>query len=107
MCQGATMRHQIICGLVVLFAIRGACLAAIATEQVVLKASNLRCENLVEPSGLDAKEPRLGWIVESDQRAQMQTAYRILVATTQKGLSDDLGDLWDSGKVISHQTTHI
>src|SRR5689334_15745897 len=86
--KGGTMGRQILCASVVVLIICGAWQSAIATEPVVFKASHLRCENLIDPLGLDEKEPRLSWIVESDQRGQKQTAYRILIATSQQALSD-------------------
>lgn len=61
----------------------------------------LRCEYRVNPLGLDEMQPRLTWRVESSQRGQKQTAYRILVASRAELLQKDTGDLWDSGKVLS------
>jgi len=66
-----------------------------------------RCEYRVNPLGIDAPQPRLSWILESDQRGQGQTAYRILVANTTEKLQADDGDLWDSGKVSSGQSLHV
>ena len=40
----------------------------------------LRCEYLENPLGIDATQPRLSWIVESNERGQKQTAYQIIVA---------------------------
>jgi alpha-L-rhamnosidase len=72
-----------------------------------LHPTTLRCEYLVHPSGIDAINPRLSWIVESDGRGQTQTAYRILVASDEAGLAADKGDLWDSGQVQSDETAHV
>lgn len=72
-----------------------------------LHASELRCESLVDPIGLDATAPRLSWIVTSGRRGERQTAYRILAASSRDELAKDHGDLWDSGRVESAQTTHV
>ncbi len=72
-----------------------------------LEPQDLRCEYLVDPQGIDVVEPRLSWTLESGQRGQMQTAYRILVAGDPKQLAHDTGDLWDSGKVASDQSIQI
>ena len=72
-----------------------------------LKATHLQCEYLTDPLGLDIVKPRLSWIVESTQRNQKQTAYRVLVAADTDQLAKDKGDLWDSGKVASDDTTAI
>jgi alpha-L-rhamnosidase len=49
----------------------------------------------------------LSWVLESKQRAEKQTAYQILAATSEALLKSDSGDLWDTGKVASDQTLHI
>ena len=59
------------------------------------------------PLGVDSANPRLFWALESNMRGQRQTAYQILVASSEKNLSRDTGDLWDSGKVDSDETIQI
>src|ERR1035441_1096648 len=83
---------------------------ASAEEAVVgpgLTPQQLRCEYLVNPAGIDELHPRLTWVVESGQRGQRQTAYQVLVASDEARLRKDQGDLWNSGKVRSDQTTGI
>jgi alpha-L-rhamnosidase len=60
-----------------------------------------RVEYLESPLGIDVRQPRLGWKLESTERAQSQGAYRVLVASSLELLGEDKGDLWDSGKVVS------
>ena len=69
--------------------------------------ADLRCEYLVNPLGLDVAKPRLSWIITSDHRGELQTAYQVLVASTKELLDKDQGDLWDSGKIASDQSTFI
>jgi alpha-L-rhamnosidase len=73
-------------------------------ERDGLHPKNLLCENLVNPMGIDVKQPRLSWISESRQRSQVQTAYRILVASTFENLNSDKGEIWDSRKIKSSQS---
>src|SRR5215469_7158177 len=68
---------------------------------------NLRCEYAVNPLAVDVTAPRLFWVLESNERGQRQTAYEILVASSEKQLVADHGDLWDSGKVDSDETIQI
>ncbi len=68
---------------------------------------NLRCEHLTNPVGIDETTPRLSWIMTSHRRGEKQTAYQILVASSVDVLNEDRGDLWDSGKVASDETTEI
>lgn len=67
----------------------------------------LRCEYLVDPLGIDVRAPRLSWIVEATARGQQQTAYQVLVAGDRDALTGDRGDLWDSGRVASGETSAI
>ncbi len=76
-------------------------------DSAPLQPLALRCEYRHNPQGIDEPHPRLYWRVESDARGQKQTAYRLLVASTPEILANDEGDLWDSGKIASSQTTHI
>lgn len=69
---------------------------------------DLRCEYLVNPLGLDVREPRLSWAVRSsDKPGQRQTAYRIIVALSEESLIETSTALWDSGRVTSNQTVHV
>jgi alpha-L-rhamnosidase len=70
-------------------------------------AENLRCEYRVDPLGIDVVQPRLSWADNSEQRAQRQTAYEILVATSREALDQNRGNLWDSGKVVSDESIQI
>lgn len=81
--------------------------ASHAGEPGTLAVQRLRCEYLVDPLGIDEVAPRLSWIVTSDQRNQRQSAYRILVAGSEKELAADRGNLWDSGRVESAETVNI
>ena len=79
----------------------------------VLAPAQLRCEYLENPRGLETTHPRLSWILESTgtsesaPRSQIQTAYRILVASSEALLNQNKGDLWDSGKVESDESVFI
>ncbi len=72
-----------------------------------IRVTHLSCEYFTDPQGIDAKAPQLSWQLESDQRGQKQTAYRLLVASSRQRLAKDEGDLWDSGKVESDQSRHV
>ncbi len=65
------------------------------------------CEYLTNPTGIDTPAPRFSWQLTSNQRGQTQTAYRILVASRPNNLEQELGDLWDSGRIESDQNLHI
>lgn len=65
---------------------------------------NLTLEYLTNPSGLDIEMPRLSWTLEATKESefgQKQTAYRILVSSSERILKGDKGDIWDTGWVES------
>ena len=78
---------------------------ATADSGVVVK--NLRCEYRVNPLAVNPVNPRLSWNLESNQRGQRQTAYRILVAGSEANLAANKGDLWDTGKVNSDESVQV
>src|SRR5450755_1441826 len=75
-------------------------LVSMAFSQV--KVKNLRCENRINPVGLDISLPRFSWQLVSDQRNQMQTAYEIRV-----GLKSTKTEFWNSGKQMSARSVFV
>lgn len=61
-----------------------------------VSVGNLRVENLDKPIGIDTAEPCFSWQITSNQQNVRQTAYQIIV-------SDEKGELWNTGKVESDQ----
>ncbi len=61
---------------------------------------HLLTENLTNPIGLDALQPRLSWQMISDKRNQMQTAYEIVI-------SEGKNKVWKTGKVVSDQSVQV
>ncbi len=100
-------------GLIVIATLVCSCSEDTGLERSVVKKTSglvptyLRCEYLTEPLGIDVTSPRLSWIVESSQRGQKQTAYQVIVASSEESLKSDNGDLWDSGKVTSDETVAV
>ncbi|HLK66226.1 MAG TPA: family 78 glycoside hydrolase catalytic domain [Bryobacteraceae bacterium] len=75
-----------------------------------LQPQQLRCEYRSNPMGIDVVEPRLSWTLASTNpkaRGLYQTAYRILVASSEQELAAGHGDLWDTNKVASDQSIQV
>jgi len=72
-----------------------------------LSPTNQRCEYLTNSLGIDVRQPRLFWTLQAEQRGRRQSAYQILVSSSEDRLRSGDGDLWDSGKVASSQSTHV
>jgi alpha-L-rhamnosidase len=71
-----------------------------------LEASYLRCEYKENPV-TDVSAPRLSWELSSKEANQIQTAYQVIVASSQKALAEAGADLWNSGKVLSRATYQV
>ena len=98
-------RRFLVFGVAATWALAQAVSIAGASQGLVPRC--LRCEYLDNPLGIDTPSPRLSWIVESDRRAQRQTAYQILVASSEAKLKVGQADVWDSGKVASDETSPV
>ncbi|MFO1492268.1 MAG: family 78 glycoside hydrolase catalytic domain [Kiritimatiellia bacterium] len=78
-----------------------------AHGHAAMVASDLRCEYQSAPIAVDVAKPRLSWVLESEARGEKQSAYHILVASSEALLREGRGDLWDSGKVGSSAQNQI
>jgi alpha-L-rhamnosidase len=62
------------------------------------------------PLGIDVAAPRFSWLAapaNAKARGLRQTAYRILVGSSESALRAGSGDLWDSGRVASADSAQI
>lgn len=66
-----------------------------------LIVTDLRVDYASLPMVLENPQPLLSWRLESNRRGARQTAYRVLVASSEALLAQGQGDLWDSGRVVS------
>lgn len=82
------------------------CVCFACGERPGVHPTYLRTEYKVNPY-LDVAKPRLSWELESNTPGQLQTAYRVLVASSPQLLEQGQGDLWDSGKIESDATNQI
>jgi|WetSurMetagenome_2_1015567.scaffolds.fasta_scaffold15154_2 alpha-L-rhamnosidase len=92
--------------LVVIFIVFIGILTNLTANSAILP-TNLRCEYLTDPYGIDVVKPRLSWCILSSTRGQLQTAYQVLVASSEEKLERNIGDLWDSEKILSDQSVQI
>ncbi|CAG2110526.1 unnamed protein product, partial [Medioppia subpectinata] len=75
-----------------------------------IQAVDLKVEYLVNPLAVDIPQPRLQWTLQALNETKQnlsQKAYQILVATDRQSLDKNIGNLWDSKKVVSDRSNHI
>ena len=70
-------------------------------------AIRLTCELQHNPSGIDTAVPRFSWQLFSRRRGACQSAYRILVSSSEEDILNDRGDYWDSGTTASDESVLI
>jgi len=77
------------------------------SEQSAIRVTNLRCELLTDPEGIDIASPRLSWEITGDGRGIQQNAFHVLVASSPEKLNAGEGDLWDSKTVKSNASVNV
>ncbi len=76
-----------------------------AAAQVTV--TNLRCEMLQNPQGIDVRQPRFSWEISSSLRNVMQQSYQIIISSAEANLKNNNGDVWNSGVVNSSQSVQV
>jgi alpha-L-rhamnosidase len=82
-------------------------LVSVGDARAAASVTHLRCEYAVDPVGIGERKPRLSWVMASDARGDVQTAYQVVVASSERVLATDRGDLWNSHKVSSDRSAHV
>jgi alpha-L-rhamnosidase len=70
-----------------------------------VQVSNLLCEHLENPIGIDILRPRFSWQLSGEKRNIMQTAYEVRVGS--EDISSGKNILWTSGKIQSGNSTYV
>ena len=76
-------------------------LCALSTFSYAQRPANLRCEYLTNPLGIDARSPRLTWLLDDTRHGALQNAYRIVVGTDSIAVAAGQGNSWDTQKMLS------
>ena len=67
----------------------------------------ISCEFSCDPLGIQTTRPRLSWLLKSDVKGQIQTAYQVFVASSMEKLNENIADKWDSGKAVSDKSVNV
>jgi alpha-L-rhamnosidase len=82
-------------------------LFAITASAQQTQLMGLLCDNQANPVGLDNKSPHFSWQLSNQQRDIVQTAYRVIVADNPELIKKNIGNIWDSKKILSDQSIQI
>jgi alpha-L-rhamnosidase len=82
-------------------------LACLASSFAAAAPVQLRIDHLTNPIGIDDPKPQFAWQSDAKTPNWMQSAYQLLVATSEKSLAPGKSDIWNSGRVISSDSINI
>ncbi|MCD8742156.1 glycoside hydrolase family 78 protein [Mucilaginibacter roseus] len=72
-----------------------------------LRLKALKCDQLVNPLTIESPTPVLSWQMISSGLGKSQIAYRVIVSDDSRSLVQNKGGFWDSGKVLSSNSTQV
>lgn len=75
--------------------------------QAVGSPTDLKCEHLTNPIGIDNPHPRLTWRLNDNRKNAKQTAFRIIVGTDSAQVIKDEGNIWDTEKRSSDSSFEL
>ncbi|SEN76805.1 Alpha-L-rhamnosidase N-terminal domain-containing protein [bacterium A37T11] len=68
---------------------------------------NLTVDAKPDPVGIQTMSPTFGWKIKTGEKGYRQSAWQLLVASTQAELDKDVAGIWDSGKRLSNEQQFI
>jgi alpha-L-rhamnosidase len=74
---------------------------------ISLSVVHLEIENRTNPLGVDNRKPALSWQLQSNQKNVVQTAFQILVSDDENLLQKNIGNVWDSKKVVANTSIQV
>lgn len=63
-----------------------------------IAATQLTCEQTVDPLGIDRTRPAFGWQLRSAERGQFQTAFEMIVGDREEQVRRGTGNVWQTGR---------
>jgi alpha-L-rhamnosidase len=68
---------------------------------------HLTADGLENPLGTSAEAPQFSWQLADPRPGAKQSAYEVLVASSETRLNAGTADIWDSGKTVSGQSVNV
>jgi alpha-L-rhamnosidase len=91
------------------YAILGLLTIVAGCQSMAPTPTGLMCDLLSAPETavITNRQPEFSWIVNSRHNGDDQAAYQILVADSEKLIAEAKGNLWNSGRIASNQSTAV
>ncbi|GIZ09491.1 alpha-rhamnosidase [Flavobacterium sp. UMI-01] len=74
-------------------------------EELIFES--LTCDAIANPTAIENKQPSLSWIIKTKGYNKSQSAYQVLVASTEAKLNEKEADLWNSNQVKSSKSAYV
>jgi len=91
----------------ILFALFIICFAQVNCAKQNIYPFELRCNNAANPLSVESACPIFSWKLKAEGRNVKQSAYRIIVSSGLNNINNNIGDYWDSGKILSSASINI
>nr|WP_294901000.1 alpha-L-rhamnosidase [uncultured Pedobacter sp.] len=82
-------------------------LLSLQANAQTLKVKELRSIYQTNPIGVENPHPNLSWEISSSQREVRQIAYRIIVSDDVSSIDKNIGNIWDTKKVMTSSSIQI
>ncbi|WP_248722449.1 alpha-L-rhamnosidase [Seonamhaeicola sp. ML3] len=76
-------------------------------SESTLVFNKVMVDSKVNPQTIESETPVFSWVVNAEGFNKTQTAYHILVASSEEKLNENDADIWNSGEVKSNQSAHV
>ena len=77
------------------------------TLNTTISFDKLLVNSKVNPSTIESEQPLFSWIINAEGFNKSQSAYHLLVASSEEKLNEYDADLWDSNKVESSKSAFV
>jgi len=78
-----------------------------ATSLSELSFQKLTTNSKENPQALESENPLFSWIIKVEGLNKSQSAYHVLVASSEDKLNDHTANIWNSGKVNSEKSAYV
>lgn len=78
-----------------------------ATAAPLKRPTYLLVDGIGSPMAVDSNSIYFTWMMNDSKRGSMQAAYQLEVASSRKNIEKNIGDMWNSGKVISSRSAGV
>ncbi|WP_405290888.1 alpha-L-rhamnosidase [Algibacter sp. Ld11] len=92
---------------IIFFAIFCVSCKEVSTSKTSLAFEKLTVNSKENPLTIESEKPLFSWILNVEGLNKSQSAFHVLVASSEDKLNEENADLWNSGKVVSNKSAFV